>query len=277
MFLSIIVITYNRKELTKYCIETLIKNTPRERFELTVVDNCSNDGTIEMLNDLKNKDIIQNLILNPKNYFVGKAVNQGWKIANKEADWFLSVNNDFFFMQGWFQNFEKVVNDLDIDYISCLYLEHTMRNKVAPGISMITSSGGKYLQRVLRDRKITDVGGATAIKRSVVKKYKIKVPEGKHRPGYTGPAPHFNKILQNDLMLKSVRLDKPCILLQFPDYENPKYEEYYKEVYSSRGLLRLWEVYKNNKSVLKNPEKYYEGTNYLEERKKILKKRYGEQ
>ena len=58
-FASISVTSYNRKELTKYCINSIIKNTPKKNFELIVVDNQSTDGTINMLKKMHSDKLSQ--------------------------------------------------------------------------------------------------------------------------------------------------------------------------------------------------------------------------
>ena len=186
MKISINITTFNRKNMTEFCINSLIKTTKKEFFDLIVVDNKSSDGTIEMLNKMKHENIIDKLILNPENYHLGKAVNQAWDVANSDAEWLLWVNNDFFFMDGWLENFKIIINDLGkkIDYINCIYLEGIIRNKIAPGIPKKTKNGGCYLEQVLRKKKKFDVGAACIIRKNIVKKYNIKLSEKPFIKGY---------------------------------------------------------------------------------------------
>ena len=44
-FTSIILITYNKPAYTKLCIESIKKFTPKDSYEIIVVDNNSTDGT----------------------------------------------------------------------------------------------------------------------------------------------------------------------------------------------------------------------------------------
>ena len=51
-----IVVTYNRKELLKECIEAL-KNQKNATTDILIIDNCSTDGTEEMIKSHYSKDV----------------------------------------------------------------------------------------------------------------------------------------------------------------------------------------------------------------------------
>lgn len=85
MKLSIIIISYNTKDLVKKCLFSL-KNS---EAEIIVVDNNSEDGTQDMVNN----DFPEvNLIINKNNFGFAKANNQGIKIA--KGDYILLLNSD---------------------------------------------------------------------------------------------------------------------------------------------------------------------------------------
>ncbi|WP_075721637.1 glycosyltransferase [Roseburia sp. 499] len=86
---AIIIVSYNNKELTQACIESIRVNNPAETYQLIVVDNASTDGVTEWL--AEQKDIT--LIVNQENKGFPYACNQGIAAAEKEADIFL-LNND---------------------------------------------------------------------------------------------------------------------------------------------------------------------------------------
>jgi len=262
MKISINITTWNRKKMTEFCINSLIETTNRKQFKLIVVDNFSTDGTVDMLKKMKNENIIDKLILNSKNLHLGKAVNQAWDSTDKDTEWVLWCNNDFFFMDNWLDNFTLVVNDLNVDFINCLNLEGNSRNKIAPGIPKKTKKGGSYLKPVLRKNKIFETGAAPALKKSLVDKYNIRVSEKPFMKGYTGPSTPFYKRLHN-LKLKGVRLDKPCLLLQFGEYNNPLYKKYYNNTFKTRGMEKVLKYFKKYENAT-NLAKYYEGTNYLD-------------
>lgn len=100
MKLSIITLTYNKLEYTKKFIESLYRYT--HDFELIIVDNGSNDGTVEYLKTLKNIK----LILNKENAGYSRGNNQGIEAAQGEYIGFL--NNDILLYPNWFEECEKI-------------------------------------------------------------------------------------------------------------------------------------------------------------------------
>ena len=110
MLLSIIIISYNTKELLEECLKSIqssiISHQPLT-IEIIVVDNNSQDGSPEMINEQwimdnekkKNKSSTINhqpltikLIKNQRNLGFAKANNQGIKIA--KGEYVLFLNSD---------------------------------------------------------------------------------------------------------------------------------------------------------------------------------------
>ena len=85
---SIVILTYNKLNYTKKCIESIRKYTCKESYEIIVVDNASTDGTIEWLKT--QSDIIT--IFNKENLGFPKGCNQGIEIA--QGSEILLLNND---------------------------------------------------------------------------------------------------------------------------------------------------------------------------------------
>ena len=87
--LAIIILSYNKLDMIKECIESIRRNNPSSSYELIIVDNASEDGSKEWLmeqNDIK-------LICNTENMGFPYGCNQGIKEADNETDIFL-LNND---------------------------------------------------------------------------------------------------------------------------------------------------------------------------------------
>lgn len=87
--LSIIVVNYNVKEFLKNLIDSIKKATQNFSSEIIVVDNASDDGSVELIKD-KFPEII--LIDNKTNLGFGKANNQGLQIA--KGKFILLINPD---------------------------------------------------------------------------------------------------------------------------------------------------------------------------------------
>ena len=259
MFVTITAPTYNRKYHTEYFLKTLREGTNRKHYELIVIDNHSTDGTVEFLKRCRNSGEVDKLILNPKNYHLGKAINQGWQKSSPKSKWLFWMNNDFFFMKGWLDNFQKVTTDLQLDYMGCL-LYRNFRKKVKVGPIKTTKTGGKYSEALQYKRKGFSLNAALAIQRNLVLKHAIKIDERHFSKTFTGPGVSFFKKMAK-LKLKGARLEKPCVLLQMPDI----HDKYYDETYGKRGLQKSLKKLRNGHTSYIDIEKYYEGTNYLEE------------
>ncbi len=92
--LSIIIVSYNTKDLTLKTINSLLLNLKKESFlyEIIIVDNNSSDKSTEAIEKIikKNQKII--LIKNKQNLGYSKANNQGIRIA--KGKYVLFLNSD---------------------------------------------------------------------------------------------------------------------------------------------------------------------------------------
>lgn len=86
---SIVILSYNVKDICMRCIESIIKNNPKSAYEIVVVDNASTDGIREWLQD--QEDIT--LVCNEENVGFPMGCNQGIEASQAENDIFL-LNND---------------------------------------------------------------------------------------------------------------------------------------------------------------------------------------
>ncbi|MFH1827400.1 MAG: glycosyltransferase family 2 protein [bacterium] len=93
--ISIIIISYNTRQITKNCLDSIIKSLKNTdlKYQIIVVDNNSKDSSPTLLNSyLKKYPTVFKIILNKENSGFGKANNQGVKIAN--SDYLLLLNSD---------------------------------------------------------------------------------------------------------------------------------------------------------------------------------------
>jgi GT2 family glycosyltransferase len=87
--LSIIIVSYNTKELLKACLESIESNRRTDdKWEVIVVDNASSDESVEYL---KRKKQIQTIV-NKANIGYSRANNQG--IKNSSGEYVLLLNSD---------------------------------------------------------------------------------------------------------------------------------------------------------------------------------------
>lgn len=89
MDLSIIIVSFNTKELLKKCLTSIFKFLKNVNFEVIVVDNASADGSVEMVS----KKFPQiKLLSNKENLGFGRGNNQGARQAR--GQWLFFFNSD---------------------------------------------------------------------------------------------------------------------------------------------------------------------------------------
>lgn len=95
MLTSIILVTFNKLDYTKQCIESIRRHTAQGSYEIIVVDNGSSDGTPEWL--AAQEDV--RFIANEDNAGFPRACNQGLEQASGEL--LLLLNNDTLVSSRW--------------------------------------------------------------------------------------------------------------------------------------------------------------------------------
>lgn len=88
MDLSIIIVNYNTLELTRNCIESVIRFTEGISYEIILVDNASTDGSIEYFSKMEGIKFIES----GGNIGFGRANNIGFK--NSSGRILLMLNSD---------------------------------------------------------------------------------------------------------------------------------------------------------------------------------------
>ncbi len=116
--LSIIIVSWNVKDLLKKCLASIYKNQANLSSEVFVIDNASNDGTPEMI---KNNFPQVKLIVNKKNLGFAAANIQG--IKQGQGNYFLILNPDTEILDN---TLEKMVSFMEtnnkIGIASCRHL-----------------------------------------------------------------------------------------------------------------------------------------------------------
>ena len=107
MQLSVIILSFNTRQLLADCLQSLFRETKKTKFEVIVVDNNSQDGSPKMV---KEKFPQVNLITLGKNYGFGKANNLGAEKA--KVDWLLFLNSDTQILKGAIDKIFSYVRDM---------------------------------------------------------------------------------------------------------------------------------------------------------------------
>lgn len=99
MDVSIIIVNYNTKELTKNCINSILEKTHGVEYEIILVDNASSDGSPEAFSHYA--DII--FIPNKENIGFGRANNVGIRIA--KGKYIFLLNSDTYLLNNAIKEF----------------------------------------------------------------------------------------------------------------------------------------------------------------------------
>lgn len=105
MLCSIIILSYNQLHYTKRCLESIRRYTTDIEYELIVIDNGSDQETIDYLTsqpDLK-------LIVNKENLGFAGGCNQGICVA--EGEYIMLLNNDTLVTEKWLYNMVQLLKE----------------------------------------------------------------------------------------------------------------------------------------------------------------------
>lgn len=97
---SVIVVNFNGKEYLEECFDSLAnQNFPRDRLEVIMVDNASQDGSVEFVRE---RFPWIKIITNKQNTGYSRAVNQGARAG--QGEYLAVLNNDTKADAGWLNN-----------------------------------------------------------------------------------------------------------------------------------------------------------------------------
>lgn len=232
MKLLIVVITYNRLEYTKRTLKYL-KDTLAVPAYILVVDNNSSDGTKTYLKQQVKGYFIDDIILNPDNYYPGKATNIGWYEGLKkypEATHLMRLDNDMHLEQGWDilaeEYFNKIpeLGQLGLDNDALNHPKAILREMEINGMSINPWPGCVGGPNIIR-RSIWDLGA--------------RYPELMWNDGRQSPLQEdsqFSKIIKN--MGYLVGHMTAGLAWTFANETNwSDYPQYYRKTMKDRGYL----------------------------------------
>lgn len=113
MDISIIIVNYNTKDITRQCLDSIFEKTKDVQFEVIVVDNDSNDGSKEMLSKYERVKYIQS----GANLGFGKANNLGCSFAT--GRYILLLNSDTYLLNNAIKLFVDAFDKFD-DSVGCI-------------------------------------------------------------------------------------------------------------------------------------------------------------
>ena len=152
-FISIIVLNWNGRNLLRNCLNSLKKNTIYENYEVIVVDNNSNDGSVDML---KHHYPWVRVIKNRKNISAPTAMNQG--IKTSKGMYLVHLDNDVQFIQKeWLNNLVDTMEaDKNIASLGCQLLSFDAKPHYENKIKYVDNVCGSLM--MIRRDAIDKVG-----------------------------------------------------------------------------------------------------------------------
>ena len=117
--ISIIVPVYNVENYLEQCLTSLVEQTIEDK-EIIVIDDCSSDGSINIINKYKNKyPKIIRVIENSSNQGVSEVRNLGISLARGKYIGF--VDGDDFVSKYMYEIMYKFADEYDLDIVACRY------------------------------------------------------------------------------------------------------------------------------------------------------------
>jgi hypothetical protein len=160
MNLSIIIVSYNTRQLLKNCLDSIYTQNDID-LEVIVVDNNSSDGSVEMIKEYFPD---AKLIENDTNVGFGKANNQGARVAN--GKYLLFINSDIFLQNNAIKEIDnylmKTENNIGLAGFKILNKNNTLQPSCGnfPTLLNLTAEA-LFLDRAIKLKKpyhILDTG-----------------------------------------------------------------------------------------------------------------------
>lgn len=132
--LSIVIVSFNTREILTDCVKSVIKNTSGIEYEIIIVDNGSKDGSLERIKELEKKYPQVSLIDAKVNIGFGKANNLGAKKA--KGRYLLFLNSDTLI-------FDNAINE-SLDVIKNIPKGGVFSCKLLNADKSVQASGGHF-------------------------------------------------------------------------------------------------------------------------------------
>lgn len=138
MKLSIIIVSFNTKDILDDCIASIKNSSTKSPYEIIVIDNSSCDGSVEML-ESKYPEV--KLIKNKENRLFSIANNQGAEIATGE--YLLLLNSDTLVYDNNLDKLVRYMDELD-QHVICvgpkiLNKDKTLQSQGMFGMSLLSA------------------------------------------------------------------------------------------------------------------------------------------
>ncbi len=126
---TICVVNYKTEELTKLCLRSIRKYTKNENYEVVVVDNNSNDASLDYLRTVEWITLVERgpeEMDNGKGANItgsmahGSALDCGYRAASKDSKYFIALHSDTFVKkEGWLRFLLDKFTDENTAVVGC--------------------------------------------------------------------------------------------------------------------------------------------------------------
>lgn len=230
MKLLIALVTFNRLAYTKRTLRALW-DTIELPYYLVIIDNASTDGTQQYIETLVKRNRADKIILNPDNYYPGRAANIGWEEGLKEypeATHLMRLDNDMHLERGWdlaAQDYFRKIPEL-----GQLGLDHEAIEHPKAGLRILEINGKSL------NPWPGCVGGPNIIRRQLwdmgVRYLELMWNDGRNSPLQEDS--QFSRAIQNKGYLTGHMTEN--LARTFANKDNwSDYPEYYHRTMSERG------------------------------------------
>ena len=110
MMFSIVIAVRNEVGTIKKCVDSVFNQNYKGKYDLTVVDGMSTDGTFEVLKDLQKKYKFK-LLKNPR---INAAAGRNIGIENSDGEFVAFIDGDAIASKDWLSQIEKVFEKNDV-------------------------------------------------------------------------------------------------------------------------------------------------------------------
>ena len=172
MKVSIIIPCYNEVRTIKEIISRVLNYKDFSK-EIIVIDDNSIDGTLEILNEEYNKKLIDNLLVNPKNFGKGYSVRRGIEVA--KGDIIIIQDADLEYDPS---DYPRLIDPIIKNYADVVYGSRFIGSDQKRVLHYWHSLGNAWLtmlSNIFTDLNLTDMEvGYKAFRSSVIKDIQLK-------------------------------------------------------------------------------------------------------
>ena len=242
--ISIVVPAYNAEKYIETCINS-IRNQSYKNIEIIIVNDGSNDSTLNIITKLKEEDS-RITVISTENKGVSHARNTGMQVAN--GKWISFVDSDDWLEESFCEKLINKAKELNADYIGCGYNKITNDNiqKVNDDEKVLTFTKDEYLIKLLNVQTSYGLSHMKMIKTELAKKVKFNesLVVAEDALYNIELCEYLNKIVIYNVPLYNFRINTDSVVRKYDKNYNLKYanamekvSKFIKEKYQNEEVI----------------------------------------